>query len=153
MNNEIITLKDGKTIRLSELFIECNNLYFNGNLRRPFMCTFMGRRGSGCSLANCSRNKKGRLISLFIGIACNIEWTEENLRKVLLREMAYLYTMCNATKSIRKYGKEFKALIEELNSKYGLGLSAEEYSFDLSYELKPHNPLRRFFNLFKRYWK
>ena len=148
MDNEIITLKDGKTIRLQDLFVECNKLYFNGSLQRPFLYTFVGR--DACSMVNYKHNKKGRIISRFIGIACNIDWTEENLRRVLLREMACLYAVSNASRPIRKYGKEFKALVEELNSKYGLGLSAEEYRFDFCYKPKPYNPLRYVFNLIKR---
>ena len=148
MENEIITLKDGKTVRLSDLFIECNNIYFNCGLERPFLFTFIGRRE--CSMANCKRNRKGRIISRFIGIACNIDWSEENLRRVLLREMACLKAMSCANHSIRKYGKEFKALTEELNSKYGLCLSAEEYRFDFCYKPKPCNPLRYIFNFIKR---
>lgn len=137
MNDEIITLKDGRTIRLSDLFIECNNRYFNGNLQRAFLFTFIGRRGC-CSLVNYKLNKKGRITSRFIGIACNIDWTEEDLRRVLLREMASLYAVSCANQPIRKYGKEFKALIEELNSKYGLCLSAEKYRFDINYKPKPY---------------
>ena len=140
MDNEIITLKDGKTVRVSDIFIECNNLYFNGGLQRPFLFTFIGRHE--CSMANYKRNKKGRIISRSIGIACNIDWTEDNLRRVLLREMACLYALSCANHPIRKYGKEFKALIEEINSKYGLCLSAEEYRFDFCYRPKPYNPFR-----------
>ena len=148
MYNEIITLKDGRTVRLSDLFVECNNRYFNGNLQRAFLFTFIGRRGC-CSLTNCNRNKKGRITSRFIGIACNIDWTEEDLRRVLLREMAWLYAVSCANKPIRKYGKEFKALIEELNSKYGLGLSVEKYWFDINYRPKPYF-LRWFFKMIKK---
>ena len=112
MDNEIINLKDGKIVRLSDLFIECNNRYFNGGLDRPLLFTFIGKHK--CSMANYKRNKKGRIISRFIGIACNIDWTKENLRRVLLREMACLYAVSRANHSIRKYGKEFTALIGNL---------------------------------------
>lgn len=143
-----IKLKNGEKVWLIDLYEECNQLYFNGKLRKCRLYTYHGEQSVGMFMAKRYKNyKNGYPILLSIGIAHNVDWTIDELRNTLVHEMVHLYLNCLPNPPKRQHGKEFKAVCKELEDKYGLTLRGRLKKLDFNDIQKPTNPFS-----YVKYW-
>ena len=107
---------------LEEKFEEYNKLYFGGRLLWPDdFYLFKSFRVYG--RFSCSSHSPGsRLRNVKIGISMYYDWTEEQLRDVLVHEM--LHYKLERSKNVEKkmHGPRFLKAAAEMNEKYGLNI-------------------------------
>ena len=130
-------------------FKEYNTLYFNGSLKQVVIKTFKGRSVAGRFV--CTEDKKtGRLKSKTIYIASNVEWDEHTLRRVLVHEMIHYYIARNQTLFWKKdwfsHGKNFKTVMKDINSKYGLDIKIRDTDIQFTDKKEPPK------SFFKKLW-
>lgn len=122
--------------RISEMFEECNRLYFNDSVERPvkFYTWTPHKRIVGLVRPIWSGKRKGVRGSLHI--SKRYRWSEENLRKVIVHEMIHLaiedykepLTFMQRLPLIgrffiKQHDERFIALMNELNEKFDLGIT------------------------------
>ena len=108
---------------MPRIFWECNRLYFDQSLPTP-------RFGIMKKLNTLARfeyknNKKGkapikRQIILFSEY---YDFDEETFKNLMVHEMIHYYLAWNGVKTKLDHGKEFMAIANELNEKYGLNVT------------------------------
>ena len=107
---------------IEEKFEEYNKLYFRGRLLWPY--EFYLIRSFRCfGRFSCNHHSPGsRLRNVRIGISMYYDWTEEQLRDVLVHEM--LHYKLERSKNVEKkmHGPRFQKAAAEMNEKYGLNI-------------------------------
>lgn len=136
-----MTEKKPKYIRLtrnvvSEMFDECNRLYFNNAVERPLKIeTWTPHKrtvGMVRPIWSANRNK----VCSVLCISRRYRWTADNLRKVIVHEMIHLsiedykkpLTIIQRLPLIGRFfikghDERFITLMNELNEKYSLGIT------------------------------
>lgn len=121
---------------VSEMFDECNRLYFNNAVERPIRIeTWTPHKKTVGMVRPLWSAKRGRAYSA-LHISRRYRWTAENLRKVVVHEMIHLaiedYKMPLTFLQrlpligrffIKEHDDNFIDLMNELNEKYDLGIT------------------------------
>ena len=108
---------------LTELFWECNKVYFDNSLPTPYIELFD-------SLKHIARfeyykNKKGSkkpIKNQIIKFTKNYDFDENIIRDIMVHEMIHYYIAWNRIKDNKTHGKQFMKMAEEYNQKYGLSI-------------------------------
>lgn len=121
---------------VSEMFDECNRLYFNNAVERPIKIeTWTPHKktvGMVRPIWSANRNKVCSVLSM----SSRYRWTADNLRKVIVHEMIHLsiedykkpLTIIQRLPLIGRFfikghDERFITLMNELNEKYSLGIT------------------------------
>lgn len=116
-------------------FHEYNDLYFNGTLPFPQLKVRHSYRTLGYFY--CDIDEYGRISNETIEISDSYNYTEEQLRDVLVHEMIHYYLLYIGLDKKCTHGKQFKKMCKEFNEKYGMHLSKR---IDISnYNIKEGN--------------
>lgn len=119
-------------------FDEYNKKYFDGVLQ-PCKCHVNKIRQSGLGLYN-PIFKNGKLIC-HIWISYYVDWTEENLREIIIHEMIHHYvrTIERHRGGLFGHNWRFKRQCKRLKKQYGLNIHI--FSFDICkiWQKKPTN--------------
>lgn len=131
---------------IEERFEIYNKLYFGGRLLWPDeFYLFKSFRVYG--RFSCSSHSPGsRLRNVRIGISMYYDWTEEQLRDVLIHEM--LHYKLERSKNVEKkmHGPRFLKAAAEMNEKYGLNIQVHPKLRELKVSsAAPKRSLARFF--------
>ena len=108
---------------LTEKFKEYNKLYFDGKLPMPRLEIMHTYKISGHFIF--TPVKKGRIKYKKIYITDNFDFTEETFRDILVHEMIHYYIAYNKIEDNDDHGVEFMKIADELNKKYGLGITKQ----------------------------
>ena len=127
-------------------FDEYNKKYFDGVLQ-PCKCHVKKRKLGPLGLYHPSF-KNGKIIG-HIWISYYVDWTEEDLRDVIVHEMIHHYTQTIEGHKGGLFGHNwrFKRLYRRLNKEYGLNIRIHPYHIYRIGEIKPTNifqKIRRF---------
>lgn len=101
---------------LEKMFTECNKKYFNSSLIMPNISTYIGETSMGMFTVKESRYTREMKIS----IARNFNFTNEELRDLLIHEMIHEYVYAKSGKV--SHNRMFKNKMKELNETYGLDI-------------------------------
>lgn len=136
-----MTEKKPKYIRLtrnvvSEMFDECNRLYFNNAVERPLKIETWTPHKKTVGMVRPIWSAKRNKVCSVLCISRRYRWTADNLRKVVVHEMIHLaiedykipLTFIQRLPLIGRFfikGHEerFITLMNELNEKYSLGIT------------------------------
>ena len=108
---------------MPRIFWECNRLYFDQSLPTPRFG--MMKKLNTLARFEYQNNKKGkapikRQIILFSEY---YDFDEETFKNLMVHEMIHYYLAWNGVKTELDHGKEFMAIANELNEKYGLNVT------------------------------
>jgi len=108
---------------MPRIFWECNRLYFDQSLPTPRFG--MMKKLNTLARFEYQNNKKGkapikRQIILFSEY---YDFDEETFKNLMVHEMIHYYLAWNGVKTKLDHGKEFMAIANELNEKYGLNVT------------------------------
>ena len=108
---------------MPRIFWECNRLYFDQSLPTPRFG--MMKKLNTLARFEYQNNKKGkapikRQIILFSEY---YDFDEETFKNLMVHEMIHYYLTWNGVKTELDHGKEFMAIANELNEKYGLNVT------------------------------
>lgn len=120
---------------VSEMFDECNHLYFNDSVEKPKKIETWTPYKTAVGMVRPIRWGKHREVGSVLHISRQYRWTAENLRRVVVHEMIHLsigdYKRPLTTLQrlpligrffIKGHDEDFIALMNELNEKYDLGI-------------------------------
>jgi hypothetical protein len=117
------------------LFHTFNEEYFSGVLPIPNFKISHSYKTLG--YFHCEVDDFGNTSDETIEISGNYDFTESQVRDVLVHEMIHYYLLYMGIDKKCKHGKEFKKMCKEFNSKYNMNLSV---TIDLSnYKIKEGN--------------
>lgn len=106
---------------IKEVFDECNEKYFNNELKNCKFAVFKTERGLGF----CYHKKVNGKIYGRIKIAKNVHWTEDTFREIVIHEMIHLYNRqiehVSATWFCHNW--HFRRKLKELNKEYDLHMT------------------------------
>lgn len=109
---------------LEEKFKEYNKKYFSNKL--PWIEIGLHNSFACYGEFKCDSHKPGRpLKNAIITISCYYDYTDEQLRDILVHEMVHYKLERSKNPPKRMHGKEFKEMIAEMNEKYGLNMTAK----------------------------
>lgn len=121
---------------IKEMVVGCNRLYFNGEVELPIKYELWTPHKKIVGMVRPIWSNRYRRTKAVLQISNRYHWTEENLRKVVLHEMIHLFikdykeplTLFQRLPLfghffITQHDKRFVALMNELNSKYDLGIT------------------------------
>jgi hypothetical protein len=103
------------------LFYEYNNKYFGGSLPDPKLKIRHSYRILG--YFSCSVNYDGTIFNECIELSDNYDYTEKQLRDILVHEMIHYYLAYFGIDVKCKHGNEFMKKASELNSMYGMNIT------------------------------
>ena len=108
---------------MPRIFWGCNRLYFDHSLPTPRFG--MMKKLNTLARFEYQNNKKGkapikRQIILFSEY---YDFDEETFKNLMVHEMIHYYLAWNGVKTELDHGKEFMAIANELNEKYGLNVT------------------------------
>ena len=108
---------------MPRIFWECNRLYFDQSLPTPRFG--MMKKLNTLARFEYQNNKKGkapikRQIILFSEY---YDFDEETFKNLMVHEMIHYYLAWNGVKTELDHGKEFMAIANDLNEKYGLNVT------------------------------
>lgn len=130
----------GKYIKLTKLavmtmFDECNELYFNGMVKKPKKFELWTPNKRCLGLSRPIVNRRTGIVSSALYISRRYNWTYRNLRNVVAHEMIHLFiedykrplTFLQRLPLIGRWfitqhDTEFIAQMNELNATYGLDI-------------------------------
>ena len=131
---------------IEEKFEEYNKLYFGSRLLWPdefYLLESFRVYGQ----FSCSHHSPGsRLRNVKIGISMYYDWTEEQLRDVLVHEMLHYKLERSKNAEKKMHGPRFLKAAAEMNEKYGLNIQVHPTLRGL--KVSPNAPKRslaRFF--------
>ena len=110
---------------LNDKFQECRNVYFKnmaGMLPIPTLSVMHSYRKSGEFLF-VPVGKRARLKVREIRISDYFDFTEEQLRNILVHEMIHYYIAYNHIEDDAAHGIEFTKIASKLNAEYGLNIT------------------------------
>ena len=114
-------------------FTEYNNKYFGGILPYP---EFKLRKSYlTFGYFSCNYNTDYSMYNCVLEISKRYNYTEEQLRDIMVHEMIHYYLAYTGKDVKMKHGKEFEKMANSLNKKYGLNITATIDS--TPYEKKP----------------
>ena len=134
-------MKKSKYIKLTkidikEMVVECNRMYFNGEVELPIKYELWTPRKKIVGMVRPIWSNRYKQTKAILHISNRYRWTEENLRKVVLHEMIHLaiedykkpLTFLQRLPLIghlfiTQHDKRFLALMNELNNRYVLGIT------------------------------
>jgi len=107
---------------LEDKFLEYNDLYFKGKLPTPRFGLLRSFRLFG--QFSCNSHAPGsRLHNVCISMSIYYDWTEEQLRDILVHEMIH-YKLERSKKLEKKiHGQRFMEMAAEMNEKHGLNIT------------------------------
>ena len=118
---------------MPEMFWECNRLYFNHSLPTPQFGLMKKLNGlarfeyhkNKNKDKNKSKSKKGKAPIKWQRIVFSeyFDFDEETFRNIMVHEMIHYYLAWNGVKTRSAHGKEFMAIANDLNEKYGLNIT------------------------------
>lgn len=103
------------------LFHAYNKEYFDGWLPLPIVDTMNSYRTLG--EFSCTFSEDGFMENETIKISANYDFTEEQLRNVLVHEMIHMYLVFIGEDMHCKHGKAFKRMAKRFNSEYGMNIT------------------------------
>lgn len=136
-----MTEKKPKYIRLtrnvvSEMFDECNRLYFNNTVERPIKIETWTPHKKTVGMVRPIWSAKRHKVCSVLSMSSRYRWTADNLRKVVVHEMIHLaiedykipLTFIQRLPLIGRFfikghDERFITLMNELNEKYSLGIT------------------------------
>lgn len=104
---------------LTELFWECNKVYFDNTLPTPYIELFDSLKH--IARFEYSKNKKGSkkpIRNQIIKFTKNYDFDENIIRDIMVHEMIHYYIAWNRIKDNKAHGKQFMEMAEEYNQKY-----------------------------------
>jgi len=140
MGKKQMLIVDGKAITKDELvprFNEYNRLYFNGELGKCKFFWLVCNKGTFGKYSYAD-TKNGRVSR--IGVARNVPWTEENLKRLLVHEMIHMYVATVEGKpydGVLGHGRRFRAHCRRLKRDFGLVITILADYNCLQKEMKP----------------
>ena len=121
---------------IKEMVVECNRLYFNSEVELPIKYELWTPQKKIVGMVRPLWSGRQKGYRAVFHISKRYHWTEENLRKVVVHEMIHLYiedykeplTFLQRLPLIGRFfitqhDERFVALMNEMNSKYGLGIT------------------------------
>ena len=121
---------------VSEMFDECNRLYFNNAVERPLRIETWTPHKKTVGMVRPIWSANRHKVCSVLCISRRYRWTADNLRKVILHEMIHLsiedYKMPLTFMQrlplighffIKGHDYNFTNLMNELNEKYDLGIT------------------------------
>ena len=121
---------------VSEMFDECNRLYFNNAVERPLRIETWTPHKKTVGMVRPIWSANRHKVCSVLCISRRYRWTADNLRKVILHEMIHLsigdYKMPLTFMQrlplighffIKGHDDNFTNLMNELNEKYDLGIT------------------------------
>lgn len=102
-------------------FYEYNEMYFNGTLPLPQFKVKHSYRTLG--YFHCDVDDYGNISNETIEISDSYDYTDEQLRDVLVHEMIHYYLLYMGIDNKCTHGREFKKMCKDFNKKYGMNLS------------------------------
>lgn len=136
-----MTEKKPKYIRLtrnvvSEMFDECNRLYFNNTVERPIKIETWTPHKKTVGMVRPIWSSKRHKVCSVLSLSSRYRWTADNLRKVIVHEMIHLsiedykkpLTFIQRLPLIGRFfikghDERFITLMNELNEKHALGIT------------------------------
>lgn len=117
---------------IEEIFIECNELYFNNEVIKPKRFEIWTPWEKTLGMVRPLYNKKTNKYSSALHISKLYNWTRENLKKVIVHEMIHLY-IGDYLQPLRwwerlfpftlvEHDDEFKEMMNYLNEEYNLDI-------------------------------
>ena len=103
------------------LFYEYNNKYFGGILPDPTLKIRHSYRILG--YFSCDVNYDGTIFNECIELSDNYDYTESQIRDILVHEMIHYYLAYFGIDIKCKHGYEFMKKASELNSMYGMNIT------------------------------
>ena len=106
---------------IKKVFDECNEKYFNNELKNCKFSLFYTKRTKGfCYFKKVNGNIHGR-----IGIAKNVIWNEDTFKEMVIHEMIHLYNkqIENISPSWFCHNWHFRRKLKELNKEYDLHMT------------------------------
>lgn len=130
-------MKEARFLRLTkqtvcDMFDDCNRTYFNNGIPRPKAIFLWTTHWKTLGMVRPQYNRRTGAYGAFLHISRLYNWTEENLRKVMVHEMIHLYTgdylrplrwwerICPFL--IVEHDREFRQVMYDINERYGLGI-------------------------------
>ena len=107
--------------QIKKLFIEYNGLYFNAEL--PLCEIRVSSHHRYYGLFQYRRNSQNKAVCKSITISDLFDYTEENLRSVLVHEMIHYYLMWNGEDVNGTHGEAFLGMAEMFNKKFKLNIT------------------------------
>lgn len=108
---------------LEKKFNEYNTLYFNDSLPTPSFRIINSYRNCG-KFRFIEIPSRKKINHERIEISGYYDWTEEQLRDVIIHEMIHFYVIRNHMEDEKdSHGGEFMKIANELNEKYGMNIS------------------------------
>ncbi len=131
---------------LEEKFEEYDKLYFRGRLLWPHEF-YLLKSFRVYGRFSCRKHRPGsRLRNVRIGISMYYDWTEEQLRDVLVHEMLHYKLERSKNTEKKEHGPLFLKAAAELNEKYGLNITGKGIIPGLKVSsAAPKRSLARFF--------
>ncbi len=108
---------------LEKKFDECNKIYFNNGLPYPFFSIFCKKKPFA-KFTYLKKKKNGENVLVYKKISVSIyyDFTEEQLRDIIVHEMIHYFIAYNDIKDNKEHGKIFLSIAERLNSEFGLNV-------------------------------
>jgi len=108
---------------LEKKFDECNKIYFNNGLPYPFFSIFCKKKPFA-KFTYLKKKKNGENVLVYKKISVSIyyDFTEEQLRDIIVHEMIHYFIAYNDIKDNKEHGKIFLSIAERLNSEFGLNI-------------------------------
>lgn len=108
---------------LEKKFDECNKIYFNNGLPYPFFSIFCKKKPFA-KFTYLKKKKNGENVLVYKKISVSIyyDFTEEQLRNIIVHEMIHYFIAYNDIKDNKEHGKIFLSIAERLNSEFGLNI-------------------------------
>ena len=121
---------------VSEMFDECNRLYFNNAVERPLKIETWTPHKKTVGMVRPIWSAKRHKVCSVLSMSSRYRWTADNLRKVVVHEMIHLaiedykipLTFIQRLPLIGRFfikghDERFITLMNELNEKYSLGIT------------------------------
>jgi len=104
---------------ISKLFFKYNRMYFENKLAIPSFGLLHSKVLLG--LFRTKNDKRtGKEVKPKIFITADIEWSEDDLRDVLVHEMVHMAVWQRGGKTRNRHDGMFKDICDELEAKYGI---------------------------------
>lgn len=125
--------------QLRYFFREYNKKYFNGILPMPFFEIIHTHKIFG--RFECYTNRHS-CTEPVIKMSDGFEYTDEQLRDVLVHEMIHFYLAYTGKDRKVTHGKKFKQMMNEMNETYNLNIMIE-YNGNDFYKFEIDNPFKK----------
>ena len=111
---------------MSEMFNECNELYFNGSLPLPYLNTMNKLNTLARFEYNKDKNGTHPIKWQEIKFSDCYEYTEHDFRDMMVHEMIHYYIAWNGIKDNKEHGDEFIKIATKLNEEYNLNIETKK---------------------------